>query len=64
MGTWYKKKPTDKIWWKETPGRTGEFVFSFDKKREYNFFSPDYDKLTSQQKAIFAKENPMLAELK
>lgn len=60
---WYKEEKGDKIWWKETPGIIGEFIFSFDRIHEYNFFR-DYEKLTPEQKEIFKKENPGLARLK
>lgn len=56
----YKDEPTDKIWWVDTIGRFGEFLFSFDKKTVFNFFR-DYPE---EQIKIFQKENPTLAELK
>ncbi|MDO5564767.1 MAG: hypothetical protein Q4F88_06035 [Eubacteriales bacterium] len=60
----YKKYKGDKIWWtRRIEGHLGEYLFSFDKKKIYNFFR-DYDKLTPEQKKIFDKENPMLAALK
>lgn len=53
----YKKEPTDKIWWVEPDGTKDTFLFSFDKKTIYDLFR-DYHKLTRKQKAIFDKENP------
>lgn len=59
---WYKENATDRIWWKDTPGVLGEFIFSFDKKKEFNMFADYPWKLTSEQKKIFDKENPDWAE--
>lgn len=59
---WYKENETDQIWWLDNDGEVvGEFIFSFDKKTRYNLFS-DRDKLTSEQKKIFYKENPFWRE--
>lgn len=54
---WYKNKESDKIWWKETD-IVGEWVFSFDKKKEYNMFADYPHNLTPEQKETFDKENP------
>ena len=53
----YKKDPTDSIWWVEPDGRKDAFLFSFDKKKVYDLFF-DYHKLTKKQKELFDKENP------
>ena len=59
------EKPGDLIWWVEAPiDRDGEFLFSFDRKRVYNFFADYPQELTPEQKAIFDRENPELAKLK
>lgn len=58
----YKNNEDDIIWWVETPDTKGEFLFSFDRITVYNLFQ-DYEKLSDQQREIFNKENPMLAEL-
>lgn len=60
---WYKEAETDKIWWISAIDYVGLFMFSFDKKIIYNFFA-DWDELTEEQKTIFRKENPELADLK
>ena len=60
--SWYKNNDTDKIWWKDTPDTVGNFIFSFDKKAEYNLFRDYPFKLTKEQKEIFDKENPEWAE--
>lgn len=54
---WYKNKESDKIWWKDTDS-VGEWIFSFDKKTEYNMFADYPHNLTPEQKAVFDKENP------
>lgn len=58
---WQKRHASDYIWWKvNTP--IGEFVFSFDKQKEYNLFR-DYPKaLSKKELALFNKENPKWAE--
>lgn len=60
--TWYKNEKTDKIWWKETPDSVGEWIFSFDKKIEFNMFSDYPHKLTPEQIQLFDKENPEWAK--
>ena len=60
---WYKDNPGDKIWWLDNGNeRTGEFVFSFDKVKQFNLFADYPHKLTKEQKEIFDKENPYWAE--
>ena len=58
---WYKNDDSDRIWWKETDC-VGEWIFSFDKKTEFNVFRDYPKKLTSEQKKIFDEENPHWAE--
>lgn len=65
MISWYKHEDTDKVWWKDDGESVGGMVFSFDKKVEFNFWQDYPHKLTTEQKAIFDKENAVLArELK
>lgn len=59
---WYKYKKSDKIWWKDIPDRVGEWVFSFDKIKEYNMFRDYPYKLSKEEKEIFDKENPDWAD--
>ena len=59
---WYKDNDTDQIWWLDTPGRVGEWLFSFDKKRVFNMFRDYPAKLNKDQKAVFDKENPFWAD--
>ena len=60
--SWYKNNDTDTIWWKDTPDEFGVWIFSFDKKREYNLFEDYPYKLTPEQKESFDKENPEWAD--
>ena len=60
----YKNDEKDQIWMVDTLGSKGEFLFSFDKKSIFNFFTDYLDKLPDEQIEIFKKEQPMLAELK
>lgn len=56
--SWYKNNKRDVIWWKDTPDRIGEWIFSFDKNQQFYMFQDYPYKLTPEQKAIFDKENP------
>lgn len=62
QNNYYKINPSDKIWWLETLDRKGEFIFSFDKRENFNLFSDYPYKLTEKQKQIFDKENPYWAD--
>lgn len=59
---WYKNNDTDLIWWKDLPDRVGEWVFSFDKVKEYNMFADYPYNLTAEEKEIFDRENPYWRE--
>lgn len=59
----YKDFETDKIWFVESSKR-GQILFSFDKKKIYEFFKDYPQKLTEEEKIIFDEENPELAKLK
>ena len=58
---WYKNNLDDKIWWLNDPTRIGEWVFSFDKRTEFNMFRDYPHELTPEQKKIFDEENPYWA---
>ena len=60
----YKSDESLKIWRVETPDRKGEFLFTFDCKKVFNFFHDFPEKLTDEEIAIFEKEYPELAALK
>lgn len=62
--SFFKTEPTDRIWWLDDPETTGPFIFSFDRKTLFNFWEDYPDKLTPEQRAIFARENPDLVALK
>lgn len=64
LSEWYKNRPDDQIWWRDDYERDGEFLFSFDRKRTFNFFADYPQELTSEQREIFKQENPELASLK
>ena len=59
---WYKNNESDAVWWKDTPDAVGEWIFSFDKKQEFNLFADYPHNLTPEQVQIFDKENPEWAE--
>lgn len=60
----YKSDESLKIWRVETPDRKGEFLFTFDCKKVFNFFHDYPEKLTDEEITIFEKEYPELAALK
>lgn len=64
LSDFFKRKKTDTIWWTENLETVGELLFSFDKKRIFNFFRDYPHELTPKEKAIFDEENPDLARLK
>lgn len=59
---YYKKRPTDKVWWKDTGDMIGRMIFSFDRVNDFNLFSDYPWKLSDTQKMIFDKENPRWAD--
>lgn len=62
LSNWVKNEPDNQIWWKENPETVGEWIFSFDRKTEFNMFRDYPYKLTAEQKKIFDKENPLWAD--
>jgi hypothetical protein len=46
------------VWWLDNKDVIGEFVFSFDKKKEYNLFADYPHNLTIEEQKIFNEENP------
>lgn len=59
----YKKDPKDKVWWVDNSRDvTGEFVFSFDKKKLYNLYKDYPHNLTKEEKEIFDSENEFWKE--
>jgi len=60
---WYKKESENKVWWLDNSNEvTGEFIFSFDKKKTYNLFEDYPSKLSKKEREIFDKENPFWAD--
>lgn len=63
LSDFYKENENNVIWRIDNIDEIGQFLFSFDKKTILNFWE-DYDKLAPDEKAIFDKEFPTMAELK
>lgn len=59
--TFYKEKPTDKIWWVDD-GSIGSYAVSFDKKKIYYLFEDYPWKFSKEEKETFDKENPYWAD--
>lgn len=59
-----KMNEGDTIWWLDDYDKIGPRLFTFDLKEVFNYWSDYPDALTPEQKAIFDKECPGLAELK
>ena len=53
---WYKNNDSDNIWWKDTPGIVGEWLFSFDKKKIYNLFADYPHNLTVKEKKFLMRK--------
>lgn len=58
LNKWYKNEETNKVYWKDMSDRVGLWIFSFDKKKEYNLFEDYPHNLTEEEREIFDKENP------
>lgn len=59
----YRRSKKSKIYWIQVPEAVGLYLFTFDKKKVYNFFS-DFYEMSEEEKAIFKKEEPTLYRLK
>ena len=60
---WYKDDPEGKVWWLDNGRyRTGEHIFSFDRKTEFNLFADYPYCLSKEQVELFDKENPFWAD--
>lgn len=61
----FYKNEGDKIWdVTENPISRGPVLFSFDKKKIFNFWEDYPQNLNKEEKEIFDKENPHWAALK
>ena len=54
----YKKNPTDEIFWIDQNEKIGEFLFTFDKKKIYNLFADYPHNMKDEEIKIFDRENP------
>lgn len=61
LSKFYKKKPSDTIWWVDN-NKIGFLEISFDKKNILNLFRDYPYKFTEEQKRIFDAENPYWAD--
>lgn len=59
-GSFYRE-PGQEIWWVDTSGHIGLFLFSFDRKKVFNLFEDYPHELTDKEKTLFDKENPYWA---
>ena len=57
LSDYYKNNDSDTIWWADDLDHIGQFIFSFDRKTNYNLFADYPYSLTPEQKEIFDKEN-------
>lgn len=55
---------SQRIFWKEVNGRTGIHLFSFDKKKYYNFFRDYPYKLNAEELRITIEEGGLLGGLR
>jgi len=60
----FYREDGERIWWVDDTTQKGELLFSFDREKIYNFWKDYPDKLTPEEREIFARENPTLAGLK
>ena len=59
----YKKGVNDQVWWLDNGEEvTGEFVFSFDKKKMFNLFRDYPHELSVEEWRVFNKDNPFWVE--
>ena len=56
----YARNDGEKIWWKNTD-TIGEWVFSFDMKKDYNMYHDYPHNMTKDEVELFDKENPYWA---
>lgn len=60
---WYKEDPSSSIWWLDnSEEQRGFFIFSFDKKKQYNLFADYPHNMTPEEVKVFDKENPFWAD--
>lgn len=60
---WYKNEETDSIWWLDNGDAVkGVFVFSFDKRKQYNLFRDYPHNMSAEEVEVFDRENPFWAD--
>lgn len=60
---WFKNDEESRIWWLDNSDeKTGVFIFSFDRKKEYNLFSDYPYKLSKKEQKIFKEDEPFWAD--
>jgi len=60
----FYREEGDQIWDVEKKEREfGQIYFTFDQKKVYEFYKDYPNALTPEERAVFDKENPILAEL-
>ncbi len=60
----FKYSKSDQIWYIHSPCDEGKYLFSFDQKTIFNFWTDYPGKLSAEQIELFKKENPEMASLK
>ncbi len=58
----YKRHPSDKMYWLDVTNAVGLHLFTFDKEVIFNLFADYPYRLSPEQIAIFDKENPFGAD--
>ena len=60
---WYKNEETDIIWWLDNGDTVkGVFIFSFDKRKQYNLFRDYPHNMSAEEVEVFDRENPFWAD--
>ena len=54
---WYHENDGDRIWWLDNYPVIGEFIFSFDKRKQYNLYEDYPDRLSVKEWLVFNAEN-------
>ena len=59
--TFYKRNTQDRVWWVRLPGQKDPLLFSFDRKKIFNYWTDYPLHLSEEQKKLFDEENPFWA---
>lgn len=60
--SFYRRNPDDRVWWVRLKGQKDPLLFSFDRKKIFDFWTDYPDRLTKEQKTLFDRENPFWAK--